>query len=74
MTHCEQILAFIETNGSITQQDAYHLKPHGCTRLASRICDLRMMGHDIRKVMETKKYEDGASVTYARYYLEEKKS
>ena len=69
MTHCEQILDFIRANGSITQQDAYRLKPHGCVRLPARINDLRNRGYEIRTVRETQRYDDGASVTYARYYL-----
>ena len=71
MNHCEQILDFIRANGSITQQDAYHLKPHGCVRLPARINDLRNRGYDIRTVRETQRYDDGASVTYARYFLGE---
>ena len=71
MTHCEQILDHIREHGSITQQDAYHFKPHGCTRLASRVHDLKVMGYPIAKVMETKKYDDGATISYARYYLED---
>lgn len=69
MTHCEQILDFMREHGSITQQDAYHLKPHGCTRLPARINDLKNKGYSIVKVMETRKFDDGASVTYARYSL-----
>lgn len=69
MSHCEQVLQFMEEHGSITQQDAYRFKPHGCTRLPARISDLKRRGYDIDTVMETRKYEDGASVTYARYSL-----
>jgi len=71
MTHCEQALAFMQEHGSITPQDALHFKPHGCTRLAARIADLKALGYDIAKVMETKRYDDGVSVSYARYYLED---
>ena len=71
MTHCDQILDYIREHGSITQQDAYHFKPHGCVRLPARINDLRKLGYPIRTVRETKKYEDGATISFARYYMED---
>ena len=59
-------------HGSITPQDALHFKPHGCTRLAARIADLKALGYDIFTVMETKHYDDGVTIRYARYFLKEK--
>lgn len=70
MAHWNQILDYINEHGSITQQEAYHFKPHGCVRLPARINDLRNRGYAIKTVRETKKYDDGATVTYARYYME----
>lgn len=74
MTHCEQALDFMQKHGSITPQDALHFRPHGCTRLAARIADLKALGYDIEKVMETKRYDDGVSVSYARYFIREEKT
>lgn len=71
MTHCEQVLDFILEHGSITQWDAYGFRPHACVRLPARINDLRNRGYAIKTVRETKKYDDGATVTYARYYMED---
>lgn len=44
MTQCERILKYIDEHGSITDEEARGLKIH---RLASRIHDLRQMGHKI---------------------------
>ena len=71
MTHCEQVLDFIRTNGSITPADALTFKPRACMRLAARISDLKDRGYVIDPVMETKQYEDGSTVRYARYFLRE---
>lgn len=71
MTNQDKTLAFMRQYGSITQQDALRFQPHGCTRLADVIFKLRNQGYDIVTKTETKKYEDGSSVTYARYILRE---
>ena len=71
MAHWNQILDFMQEHGSITPDDALTFKPHKCTRLASRIHDLKDMGYPVVKTMETKKYDDGTTVTYARYHLED---
>lgn len=70
MTNQDKVLAFMRQFGSITQQDALRFQPHGCTRLADVIFKLRKQGYRIITKNETKRYEDGTSVTYARYVLE----
>ena len=67
MTQCEKILQYIEENGSITPLDA--LREFGCMRLASRICDLKKMGYNIKREMETGKNKNGEDVLYARYSI-----
>lgn len=62
-----KVLAYIKANGSITQRDA--LNAIGCSRLASRINDLRRDGHDIVTVMEEGRRRDGTPTRYARYFM-----
>lgn len=44
-TQCERIKAYLLNGGEVTQLQAYDL--FGCTRLASRIHDLKKEGMDI---------------------------
>ena len=46
---CDQVLAFMKTNGVITQWDS--MQELGCMRLASRIYDLRCRGYNIVSTM-----------------------
>jgi hypothetical protein len=59
----QEILDFLTTGHSLTSLEA--LEKFGCLRLASRISELRKLGHKIPKEMVTT--ENGACV--ARYYL-----
>jgi len=61
MSHVTQILKHLES-GPITAMEA--LNNYGCFRLAARINDLRMKGHNIHT--ETT-YKDDKR--YATYYL-----
>lgn len=63
-----KILAYIEEHGSITQNEA--LSAFSCSRLASRINELRRDGHRIVTEMEEGRRKDGSKCRYARYYLE----
>ena len=67
MTQCQEILNYMEREGSITPLDA--LREFGCMRLASRITDLKRQGYPIARKMETSKNRAGKSVRYARYSL-----
>lgn len=71
MTQNEMILDHIKTYGSITPMDA--MSEYGCMRLAARIADLKKEGHLIKKERETKKNRFGKKVSFARYYLGDKK-
>lgn len=66
-TQNAQVLAYLKTYHTITAKDA--LREFGCMRLASRICDLRAAGHDIKRVMVYEKNRQGDYIHYARYYL-----
>jgi hypothetical protein len=66
-TQSEQILEYLQQNGSITPIDAL-MKFH-CMRLGARIHDLKAEGHRIRTEMESHKTEDGRTSHYARYVL-----
>lgn len=68
-TQCDLVLEFMDANGSITPVEA--LDELGCMRLASRISDLKRMGHHIRKEMVEKKNRFGETVRFARYSIAE---
>lgn len=70
MTQCERIVRHIEDYGSITSLDA--MTEYGIMRLASRINDLKGMGFNVKRVMESAKNRYGEPVSYARYYLEDR--
>lgn len=66
-TQCERILEYITEFGSITTLEAF--KDLGCTRLASRICDLKRKGYAFDSEFVTSKNRYGEPVTYKRYRL-----
>lgn len=59
----------MKKHGSITQLDAF--LDIGCWRLASRICDLRKQGYNIKRDMITVKNRDKEDVQVARYSLQD---
>ena len=67
MTQCEKVLDYMTKAGSITQFEA--MQYFGCARLASRINDLRRMGHDIVSTRVSSKNRYGETVSYARYSI-----
>lgn len=67
MTKCERILRHLQDYWSITTFEAY--QEYGITRLASRICDLKQSGYDIRRTFETAKNRYGDTVSFCRYTL-----
>lgn len=71
MTQVERIIRHMEDHGSITSLDA--MTEYGIMRLASRINDLKAMGFNVKRVMESAKNRYGEPVSYARYYLEAKR-
>lgn len=68
-TQCEKIINYINEFGSITTLEAF--VDLGCTRLASRICDLKEQGYVFEKKYETGKNRFGENVSYIRYRLKE---
>lgn len=66
-SQCKQILDYIDKFGSITTYDAF--MDLGCTRLPSRIHDLRMKGYEISDKPEKRKNRFGVAVCYKRYYM-----
>jgi hypothetical protein len=61
MSHEKQILSHLQRS-SITAIEA--LNEYGCFRLAARINDLRMKGHDIHTEVAVKEGK-----RYAKYFL-----
>ena len=59
----KQILAYLNTGKSLTQMDALNL--FGCFRLASRICELREEGVNIK----TERRIVPSGKTVAAYYI-----
>lgn len=67
MAQNERILDYLTKNGSITQAEA--MEKLGCSRLASRINELKDRGVDIRRTMEEGTNRFGEPVRYARYFM-----
>ncbi len=65
----ERVLAYLREYGSITSREAD--RAIAVTRLASRICELRQMGINIKKVEVKSKNRYGEKVRFARYVIEE---
>ena len=67
LTQCDRILRHMKDYGSIDPMVA--IKEYGCMRLASRIADLKGMGHEI--VAERTKGENryGEATSYCVYRL-----
>lgn len=65
MNQCEKIIDHIKQYGYIDQRQA--LRFFGCGRLASRICDLKKAGYDIKTELVTVKNRDGSKSRVARY-------
>lgn len=69
MTQCERIVSYINDFGSITTLQAF--QDLGCTRLASRICDLKKQGYSFDKQFVTAKNRYGEAVSFVRYSFKE---
>lgn len=67
LTQNDVVLMLMQERGSITQRDAFD---EGIYRLASRICDLRREGHNIKVDYETVSTRWGRT-QIARYSLGE---
>ena len=67
MTQNEMIIDYMKENGSITQMDA--IIEIGCTRLPSRICEIKKSGIRINKEMIPVKNRFGSNVYVARYSI-----
>jgi hypothetical protein len=67
-TQNQRILEYIEEFGSITQLDA--LNDLGVMRLASRISDLRRLGHPIVSTVEAVENRYGEKCRIKRYSME----
>lgn len=68
-TQCERILRHIKDYGCITSAEA--MKEYGIMRLASRINDLRRMGHPILTETGNGRNRYGEKTHYAVYRLAE---
>lgn len=71
-TQNERVLNYIKEFGSITQLDA--LKDIGVMRLASRISDLKRLGHPIVSKVEAVKNRYGEKCHIKRYSLKGEKT
>lgn len=66
-TQCERIVKYMQDFGSITTLQAF--TDLGCTRLASRVNDLRNQGYDIKSKFVSGKNRYDETVSYKKYYL-----
>ena len=67
MTQKEMILYHLKIYGSITPLEA--LQEYGIMRLASRISDLKVQGHDIKSDKVKRENRFGKTVTFAKYHF-----
>ena len=67
VSQCDKIIEYMKKYGSITQAEAYI--DIGCFRLASRICDLKRKGYQIKCEMIKVKNRDDEEVQIAKYSL-----
>ena len=67
-TQTDRIIRHIQDYGSITPVEA--MQEYGIMRLASRMCDIKRAGYNVRREMVTGRNRYGESTTYARYFLE----
>lgn len=70
MTQCERILRHLNDHGSITSLEA--MSEYGIMRLASRINDLKRMGHPILSERVTGKNRYDETTSYSIYRLANK--
>lgn len=68
MTQNEKIIQYMRENGGITPLDA--IMDIGCTRLASRIYELREEGYPIERTMVKVHNRNGEPCYVAEYRLE----
>lgn len=66
-SQCDRIIKYINDYGSITTLQAF--SDLGCTRLASRIHDLRKQGYSFKIEVVTSKNRYGEPVHYNRYSM-----
>lgn len=67
MKQNDAILDYIQRNGSITALQA--VRDLGIMRLASRVKELRDLGHPINGVMRYAVNKDGVNKKWKEYYL-----
>lgn len=72
MTQNERIIRHLKDYGSITSFEA--LNEYGIMRLASRICDLKAKGYDIRSELKKSVNRYGEPVRYAVYEFKDGKA
>lgn len=66
MTQHELILAHLDQFGSISPFEAF--EEYGITKLATRISELKKLGHQFTTVMVEQKNRFGDPVRFARYW------
>ena len=66
MTQQELILAHLDKFGSISPFEAF--EEYGITKLATRISELKRLGHKFTTVMVEQKNRYGDPVRFARYW------
>ena len=67
-TQCEIVLDYLQDGGRLTNRSA--MSELGIGRLASRICDLRQQGYEIKGVPKKVDNRYGGKSTVTEYYIE----
>ena len=68
VSQCDRIVDYIKEEGFITQLEA--LRELGCFRLASRMCDLKKQGYQVKSEMIKVKNRYGEDVSIAKYTID----
>lgn len=69
-SQCDRIIKYIEDYGSITTLQAF--TDLGCTRLASRIHDLKRQGYNFKIEVINSRNRYGEPVRFNKYSIERK--
>ena len=69
LSQCDKVLRHLQTYGSLTSLEA--VTEYGILRLASRINDLKRMGHKISSSTEVGENRFGEKTHYSVYKLED---
>lgn len=69
MTQAEWILEQLQSGRKLTPMDA--IAEYGCTKLATRIGELKALGYDIKGILTSGYNRHGKKCNYNKYWIEQ---